>query len=217
MRRFKRLIDIDAPFPPYDGKFHEHPMPEALETFGLGTARLVHGCRMTVRRSVLERERFSKQVRRAGGMELDASYRWSRHGLLTTCFQARLHHVFTGESRDRLHTRTTASAINTLAAAAFYAEDRPLARRIVARYFRWKACVSFLHDLKKADSRLPRTRGALIGWREAAGPFRLPRDRVWAWHRLAMQRYGVKGPQPIKAPGNPAAQAKAVARAAAAI
>ncbi|MEM6332404.1 MAG: glycosyltransferase [Planctomycetota bacterium] len=207
VRGVKRLVDMDAPFPPYDGHFHEHPMPDALQPLGLGTARLVHGCRMTARRSVLEREPFSNQVRRAGGMELDASYRWSRHGLLTTCFQARLHHVFSSESRDRLHVRTTASAINTLAAAAFYAPDRRRAHGIVARYFRWKTLVCLLHDLKKRDHRLPRARGAMTGWAETAAPFRLPRERVWAWHRRAMQRHGVKGPQVVRKPGNPAALA----------
>ncbi|MEM6332403.1 MAG: glycosyltransferase [Planctomycetota bacterium] len=193
VRLVKDVTDIDHPFPPYDGDFPAHDLPACVRTLGLGTAKLVHGCRMTVRRSVLEREPFADHVARPGGEDLDSSYRWSRHGLLTTCFAARLHHQTTPDDRDALPRRSRFSVLNIVASAAYYAHDRPRGRRITRRYFLRRSAVSLLHDLKKRDPRLPRTVSAVVGYREAHAAFAQPRDRVWAWHRNAMRRHHLTG------------------------
>ncbi len=175
--RLKRWLRVDETWIPYDRRYPDLELPAALRSLPVGRFRLMHGARMTFRRRWVQQERFDENIR-AGGDDLDLSYRISRHGCFVQRFDAKLCHLEAPTGRESLRRRSYLATSNVLALSSRHCPDRDLARRRCALYLLRRLLVGLLHDLSKANLELPRAHGVLDAARWYPALMRAPADEA---------------------------------------
>ncbi|MGH7440300.1 MAG: glycosyltransferase family 2 protein [Polyangiaceae bacterium] len=153
-------------FIPYDGRFHERPVPGLGRLGGdVEPARLFHGCRMTFRASA---------VRAAGGFEemltgacygedIDVSYRVSRDKALVMARRAALRHEQVPVARPRRELNTALVVLNAIALYRIHGRE-PGATAGAARacaFLLRRAALELLRDCARARRGMPCTRGVM--------------------------------------------------------
>ncbi len=187
------LMSKEEMFIPYGTPPAPRSVPSELEALGVKPATLFHGCRMTFRREVIARVKFSDLLRYyCPGEDLDASYRVFREALLLKSTQARLHHYNISTGRIDRYKTTILSALNQAVLLSLYADDSKRARQ---RYFRlmWRRVLAeFLKDGLSRRFSFPQLRGILATFVPARQVFDMPSEQLETWY-LAKQEEILKG------------------------
>lgn len=161
--------------------------PEALQQLGIETCvptTLIAGYALTVRRDVVLREPFEEAfLAYSPGEDLDASYRFTRHGANALMTNARLYHH--NAAAGRLKRRTVAEL--GLCNLAFVVRKRSTnLPRDRARFMLMSLRRLLAETLKDGLSRrwsFPQLRGTVAALRRSARIFRADRDSLDAWYQ----------------------------------
>lgn len=109
------MMSADRVFVPYDGTWHR---PDAATVTAYASADVaplttIFGYRMTVRRSVALAEPFdSDLLAYASAEDLDATYRFSRHGWNVIALNAKIYHHVAAAERLKRQSATMLSVLN---------------------------------------------------------------------------------------------------------
>ena len=123
------ILRADDIFVPYDARYPERPIPEAVRALPTARIRVMHGARMTFRRASIAKERFAEILERyAAGEDSDASYRVSRHGVLVNAHRAKLCHLEASGGRLSRHTVCVLGAMNPIVLHRLHAPDQASSR-----------------------------------------------------------------------------------------
>lgn len=171
--------------PPYDPPTTDHGGPHAAALTFPDTRRVhsISGFRMTVRREVALREPFDNHLLAyCPGEDLDATYRFGRHGLLLLALKARLEHAEVGAGR--LKRRKTSELTVTNGA---YLLKRNSARpgRDQMTYYIYtlrRVFAEFLKDSLTGRFSYPQLRGTLRGALRLPGIFAQPSASIGPWY-----------------------------------
>lgn len=157
------LMNAARHFIPYDTPRHRGSTAEvaALGVPGIHRQPVLAGYAMSVRRDVAQRERFDDALLSYSPAEdLDASYRFSRHGLNVSVAGARVHHFEAASGRIKRRQATTLGLMNT---AAFVARKSTNHSRDVTSYyvmFARRLAAEFWKDLLSGRLSFPQLTGA---------------------------------------------------------
>ena len=164
------LMDTLRLFVPYDSR-RRTTSAEDVARLGqpdLYPALTMIGFAMTVRRSVALAEPFDPWLLSYAPCEdTDATYRFSRHGLLVLAGKARLHHYEVAAARLNRHRVAALFLLNVAFFTRQHSDDLPRHRR---RYFslaRRRVLAEFLKDGLGLRVRFPQVRGTLYALRRA--------------------------------------------------
>jgi GT2 family glycosyltransferase len=177
--------------------------PPATVTVGPQTLLripLLSGYSMTVRAEVARKEPFDASLLSYSPAEdLDASYRYSRHGLNVLIEAARVHHFEAASGRIKRRQAITLGLMNV---AAFVAQKsaKP-ARDIPAYYLRYlrRLLAEFLKDGLSRRFTFPQFLGALSAFGPTLAIFRHGRTGFDDWYRTQQMRV-LGWPQPPAPP-----------------
>ena len=177
----QRFVTYDRPEQRWQGATD---LPE-----GLGRIEFIIGFAMTVRRSVALREPFDDGLEGSSIAEdLDASYRFGRHGVLAFAPDARIHHLEAAAGRDKRRLNTALALLNI---GYFVRRSSDRQGRDLARYGLWYLRM-MLAELPKdmAGGRwdLPQLRGALLAGRRFPALLRQPRAGLPHWYQNEQTR-----------------------------
>jgi glycosyltransferase involved in cell wall biosynthesis len=157
---------------------------------------LLSGYAMTVRASVARAEPFDAALLSYSPAEdLDASYRFSRHGMNVLIETARVHHFEAASGRIKRRQAITLGLMNL---AAFVAQKSAApARDIPAYYLRYlrRVVAEFLKDLLSKRFTFPQFLGALSAFGPTIAIFRHGRTDFDDWYRTQQMRV-LGWPQP---------------------
>jgi GT2 family glycosyltransferase len=171
------LLDTLRLFVPYDSR---RAMPTEAQMAQLGQPGLapvfsMMGFAMTVRRSVALAEPFDPWLLSYAPCEdTDATYRFSRHGVLVYAPEARLHHYEVAGARLNRHRVAALFLLNVAFFLRQHSDDLQRHRR---RYFalaRRRILAEALKDGAGRRFRFPQVRGTLFALRHAASVFDHP-------------------------------------------
>lgn len=176
------LQSIDELFIKYDEP-RERPVPPALAGLEVQPVSLVGGCVMTVRRHVALAEPFDPSLRYYAAFEdLDASYRYARHGALLYATRARLHHFEAAGGRIRRKKVIVFQLLNMLVFIKRHAA-RPEAFLSAYRRMLWRRLLGeILKDLLSGRWSLPQVGGVLVAMRHWNELWRTETDRLDEWY-----------------------------------
>lgn len=190
MRAASHFIAYDTPRRLY--------APETVTVGGQSLLRvpLLSGYAMTVRAGVARREPFDTSLLSYSPAEdLDASYRFSRHGMNVLIEAARVHHFEAAAGRIKRRQAITLGLMNL---AAFVAQKsaRPT-RDIPAYYLRYarRLLAEFLKDGLSRRFTFPQFLGALSAFGPTVAIFRHGRTGFDDWYRTQQMRV-LGWPQP---------------------
>jgi GT2 family glycosyltransferase len=163
---------------------------------------LLSGFAMCVRAEVARKEPFDPALLSYSPAEdLDASYRFSRHGLNVLFETARVHHFEAASGRIKRRQAITLGLMNL---AAFVAKNsaRP-GRDIPSFYLRYarRLLAELLKDGLSRRFTFPQFKGVLSAFRPTIAIFRHGRDGFDDWYRLQQMRV-LKWPAPLAAPAS---------------
>jgi glycosyltransferase involved in cell wall biosynthesis len=179
------LQSRDRIFLRYDppGTHHGRAAAEALGLPGTRYTEFLPGWGMTVRRRVALLEPFDDGLLAYCPTEdLDASYRWGRHGVCLVAENARIAHVEVAAGRLKRQKVTALSVMNS-AYLTRRNSDRP--GRDAARYYLLGArrvVAELLKDLLMSRLTLPQARGAVRGLLRTPAIFLHPREGLGPWY-----------------------------------
>ena len=162
---------------------------------------LLSGFAMCVRAEVARREPFDPALLSyCPAEDLDASYRFSRHGLNVLFETARIHHFEAAAGRIKRRQAITLGLMN-LAAFVRKNSAHP-GRDITSYYLRYarRLLAEFLKDGLSRRFTFPQFQGALAAFRPTVAIFRHDRDDFDDWYRLQQMRV-------LKWPASPATPA----------
>ncbi|MCV3273772.1 glycosyltransferase family 2 protein [Roseobacter sinensis] len=180
-------------FIPYDGTFHEAPVPAELAQFQVVPVALFGGFRMTFRRQAVLDTPFDASLRYyCPGEDLDGSYRISRNGLLLTCWTAKLHHYVSASGRLNRRQVALLWSLNQAVLLRRHAPDQAWARRRYRRHMFHRIVIDIIKDIGMRRFDFPQTRGTLGARRYLADIWRMPPDRLDSWYPDEQRRI-VKG------------------------
>lgn len=168
------LMDTLRLFVPYDSR-RRTALEEDVARLGqpdLYPVLTMIGFAMTVRRSVALAEPFDPWLLSYSPCEdTDATYRFSRHGLLVLAGNARLHHYEVAAARLNRHRVAALFLLNVAFFTRQHSDDLPRHRR---RYFslaRRRVLAEALKDGLGLRFRFPQVRGTLYALRRAPAIF----------------------------------------------
>lgn len=160
--------DMHALFLEYEGK-RTTVVPPAFAHLDVAPMTFMSGHGLSVRRPVALAEPMDRSLRRYAALEdLDASYRYGRHGILLRANDARLHHFEVAGGRIKRQAVTTLQLLNMLVFIKRHAA-RPHDWLATYRLMLWRRLLG--ETIKDALSRrwnFPQARGVLAamkGWR----------------------------------------------------
>lgn len=183
LRKALRVSDEREIFVPYDGVFHQRPLDWESDLPRPPPVNLMHGARMTFRRSVLLREPFSDVLRRHCPDDSDVSYRASRHGRLVNALGAMLCHVEAPGGRISRVVSSAFDAIGPLVLHRLHSNDVERSRRASRSMLRRRMISQALKDLAARRLSLPNARGVWLGLRAIKPVFRATTaDDAVAWY-----------------------------------
>lgn len=183
------LMDSQINFIPYDGHYPTHPIPDGVSQLNVEPTLFLAGFRMTFRRSAILQNPFESLLRYYTAWEdVDASYRTSRHGLLLTALDAKIHHFYSASGRvSRLHI-VALSSLNQAVCLRKYSLN--LQRDICAFYFLMarRVLAEILKDLLTRRWSFPQIKGILIALRYSFKVFTLPTESLSKWYPHLQKR-----------------------------
>ena len=172
----QRFVGYDRPERRWHG---DAGLPE-----GLARVDFITGFALTLRRSVALAEPFDDGlVGSAIGEDLDASYRFGRHGILAFAPDAPIHHLEAAAGRDRRRVNTALALLNI---AYFIRRNSDRQGRDFARYALWylrMVLAELPKDLAGGRWDLPQLRGALLAGRQLPALLRQPRAGLPQWYQ----------------------------------
>ena len=133
--------------------------------------------------------------------DLDASYRFGRHGLVAIAPDANIHHLEAAAGRGKRRTSTALSLLNV---AYFVRRNSDRQTRDLARYGLWylrMLIAEFPKDLVGRRWNLPQVQGALLAGRALPALLRIPRADLPARYQ-GFQTWLMTGARPGPGPGN---------------
>lgn len=160
------MMNVERAFIPYDAGRPRVPdaSPEILRQFPLHPVSYLVGYGMTVRSGIANRELFNPDLLAyCPAEDLDASYRWGRHGVLLRHGRACLHHYKASTGRMK---RREVAALSTLNISWFLKANSDDIRRHVLSYYVWGLRRLFAEFLKETLMRrwsFPQLRGTFEG------------------------------------------------------
>ena len=153
-------------FIPYAGRWPTRTIPPQCAHLGLQLARTLNGYRMTFRREVISKVRFTALLAGSPPFEdIEATHRASQHGTIVNAPRARLCHLTWNSARLNQLAYSTLWVTNAAVLHVLYGQDKAALRR------RWRsrtARAMWLHllkDLLKRRWRFPEFRGIRRGRR----------------------------------------------------
>lgn len=188
--RFGRWINAkvlmqgkEALFLPYEPERPDPRAPDWAAALPARAVRFMPGFATTVRRAVALREPFEGSLRYYTAFEdLDATYRWRRHGALLSLPTARLHHFEAASGRV---SRTVVIALQLLNMLVFIKRNAERPETLIGRY-RWmlarRLVSELLKDLISRRWRMPQVAGVLVAMRAWREVLAVPRDQLDAWY-----------------------------------
>jgi glycosyltransferase involved in cell wall biosynthesis len=172
----QRFVGYDRPERRWKG---DTDLPE-----GLVRVNFIVGFALTVRRSVALAEPFEDGlVGSAIGEDLDASYRFGRHGMLAFAPDAPIRHLEAAAGRTQRRAGTALAILNM---AYFIRRNSTRQRRDFTRYTFWYARMLLAElpkDLAGGRWHLPQLRGALLAGRQLPALLRQPRAGPPEWYQ----------------------------------
>lgn len=180
-RWFNRRIlfqNMNELFIRYDG-LRQGPVPATLAGQTVVPVSFMPGSAMTVRREVAEREPFDTALRFYAAFEdLDATYRYARHGLLLQAPEAKLHHFEAAGGRMKRKKVIVFQLFNMLVFLKRHAADPEAWLPEYRSMLRRRLLGEFLKDLLSGR----------LGFPQAAGVVTVMRRwrQVWAQDRAAL-------------------------------
>lgn len=177
------LMDSQVNFIPYDGCYPSHPLPPSVEQLNVELDRFLAGFRMTFRRHAILKEPFEPLLRYNTAWEdIDASYRVSRHGILLTALDAKLHHFYSASGRvSRFHIAALAS-LNQAICLRKYSTNL---QRDICVFYSLMARRVLAESIKDGLTRrwsFPQLRGIVTAIRYSIQVFTLPQEAVAEWY-----------------------------------
>ena len=143
------------------------------------------GWGMTVRREIAVREPFDDGLLAYCPTEdLDASYRYGRHGVNLVAADAHIHHVEVAAGRIKRKKVTTLSVMNS---AYFTRRNSTRVVRHATRYYFFavrRVFAEFLKDLLSGRLTFPQLRGAAAGIARSPAIFLRQKDGLAGWYEL---------------------------------
>ena len=193
----QRFVTYDRPERRWQG--------DATLPKGLWPRHFITGFALTLRRTVALREPFDEGlVGTCMAEDLDASYRFGRHGLVTIAPDAYIHHLEAAAGRGKRRISTALSILNV---AYFVRRNSERQTRDLLRYGLWylrMLIAEFPKDIAGRRWDLPQVRGALLAGRHLPALLRVPRDDLPAWYQ-DFQTWLMTGARPGPGQGNTAA------------
>lgn len=190
----QRFVTYDAPGRRWQG---DMTLPQ-----GLVRRNFITGFALTLRRSVALREPFDEGlVGTCMAEDLDASYRFGRHGLLAIAPDALIHHLEAAAGRGKRRLSTALSILNV---AYFVRRNSDRQSRDLWRYGFWylrMLAAEFPKDISARRWDLPQVRGALLAGRHLPALMRVPRGDLPAWYQ-EFQTWLMTGTRPGPGHGN---------------
>ncbi|WP_347268006.1 glycosyltransferase [Paracoccus sp. (in: a-proteobacteria)] len=209
----RRLLMIEAEqrFVGYDPAERRWQGTAALPA-GLFRVRHIPGFALTLRRRVALAEPFDEGlVGSCIAEDLDASYRFGRHGLLAIAADAPIHHLEAAAGRGKRRINTALALLNV---AYFIRRNSSRQGRDLCRYGWWylrMALAELPKDLAGRRWHLPQLRGALLAGRHLPALLRQPAAALPGWYPEFQLRLisGARRPgQPPTKPDTPDAGVK---------
>jgi GT2 family glycosyltransferase len=166
------------------------PRPDMVQVGPLHLLQvpLLSGFAMAVRAGVARKERFDDSLLSyAPAEDLDASYRFSRHGMNVLIETAQVHHYEAAAGRIKRKQAITLGLMNI---ASFVARNSArLARDVPSYYLRYarRLLAEFLKDGLSRRFTFPQFRGALAAFLPTVAIFRQGRDGFDDWY-IGQQR-----------------------------
>jgi GNAT superfamily N-acetyltransferase len=185
------LQSRDRIFLRYDppGSHHGPEAARALDLPGTRYTEFLPGWGMTVRRRVALLEPFDDGLLAYCPTEdLDASYRWGRHGVCLVAERARIDHVEVAASRLKRRKVTALSVMNS---AYFTRRNSRRPARDAARFYALAVRRGLAEALKDAITgrlSLPQARGAAWALAHAPALFRQDRAGLVEWYAGQQRR-----------------------------
>lgn len=158
-------------------------VPSGFEHLNVIPTAFITGHGLSVRRPIALAEPFDPALRFYAAFEdLDASYRYGRHGILLGCNDARLHHREVAGGRVKRRTATTFQLLNML---AFIKRNAPDPARWLPAYrtMLWRRLLG--EAIKDTLSRrwdLPQTRGVMAALRSWRKVWNTPMAEIDRWY-----------------------------------
>jgi GT2 family glycosyltransferase len=177
------LMNTEVNFIPYDGAYPQSTVPQHLQALNVEIARFISGFSMTFRRDAILREPLDPALRYYTAWEdVDVSYRLSRHGLLLTALDAKLHHYWSASGRIN---RFQIAALSALNQAVFLTRNSTNIHRDISIYRRLMArriLAAALKDILSRRWSLPQVQGNLLALKYSAKIFALPKESLTDWY-----------------------------------
>ncbi|PZX18239.1 glycosyl transferase family 2 [Palleronia aestuarii] len=185
------MMSMDRVLVPYDAHRARAPLgvPRAVAAFGLRAVGRLPGFGMTVRRAVWEAEPFDGALLAyCPAEDLDASYRWGRHGAVVIDRAARIHHYEVAASRLKRRQVTRLSVLNSAYLLARNSDAR--GRHVPAFYLLTlrKVVAELIKDLGAGRYAIPQARGAAAAMARSVSIFRQPPDALPGWYTNLQQK-----------------------------
>lgn len=182
------MMSIDNRFVPYDSytrHFTETDFKALADEFdGLVYTRHIYGYALTVRREVADKEPFDDNLLRySPGEDLDATYRYSRHGLNVYLPAAALRHIESSQSRLKREIVHTLSNTNNAYFVRKKAEDFPAIKRKYFRKLRKNLFAAAIKDLAKGHLSFPDATTLMRCFSIAEEIFDQPLDKLDPWYK----------------------------------
>lgn len=177
------MIPAEQRFLGYDRPEHRWQGDGTLPD-GLFRVNFIVGFALTLRRHLALREPFDEGLNGSSIAEdLDASYRFGRHGILAIAPDAHIRHLEAAAGRDRRRINTALALLNI---AYFVRRNSERQLRDMVRYALWyprMVLAELPKDIAGGRWDLPQLRGALLAGRKLPALLRQPRAGLPAWYQ----------------------------------
>ena len=160
-KSLRRLVEGNREYLlPYDGDWPKHSIPSELNGLPIAPAKTLHGCLMSVRRSIAIKEPFESILLRYAYLEdSDMTYRASRHGLVLRCISARLCHLGIFGGRMPPYVTALLGALNPAVLHSIYGTDKTRSKEQLRRQMRRRMMFMALKDIQARRLTFPSVRG----------------------------------------------------------
>ncbi len=174
--------DMNSLFLKYDGP-RETEIPPAFAAYDVTPMTFMSGHGLSVRREIALKEPFDTSLRFYAALEdLDASYRYGRHGFVLRANSAKLHHFEAAGGRIKRKTATVFQILNVLVFVKRHA-PKPETWLPTYRFMLWRRL--FAETVKDILSRrwsLPQAHGVWIAMRAWRKVWETPTEQLDAWY-----------------------------------
>lgn len=162
----RKVLQANVRFVPYEQEFPKHPLPKTIsrEDDNVVVCPTLPGFSLTMRRSIVVRERFEDRLKRYSADEdTDLTYRASRQGLLLKALNAHLHHVGSPGGRLSVYSTTALSSLNIIYLHYLHSPDRASSYYRLRSYLLRRLLVEGAKDIYYRSPAMPRLRGVWVG------------------------------------------------------